>query len=274
MTSIRITDLIRVFDGKAVVQVAGQRIQVKSGHQLNLDAVGKLKPRKFDKKAYTDDFYRWASLRASYLAEANVDSARTYGGGVGWSPTAWYGDGWYWNPGYGAYTFIPGDGIFLDPFGWGFYSPWSAFEAPYWGYGYGYGFVGGATVILDPATVRATRRVVLVSGVLGTRPASVVVWAPLAVVAVSAAAVSAAGRGFRGTSGGGFRGGGGVPRRRRWFPWRRRTPLASTARLPDRQLLLPQARAFRHPRLLELPRRRRCASGVCPGELRSPLHPR
>jgi hypothetical protein len=48
-----------------------------------------------------------------------------------------------------------------------------------------------ATVILGPATVRATRRVVLVSGVLGMRPASVVVWAALAVVAVSAAAVCA-----------------------------------------------------------------------------------
>jgi hypothetical protein len=135
--------LIRVFDGKVVVEAEGQRIQVKSGHQLNLNTVGKLKPQKFDKKAYTDDFYRWASLRSSYLAEANVDSARTYTGGVGWSPTTWYGDGWYWNPGFNAYTFIPGDGIFLDPFGWGFYSPWMAFEAPYWGYGYRYGFVRG-----------------------------------------------------------------------------------------------------------------------------------
>ena len=25
-----------------------------------------------------DDFYRWASLRSSYLAEANVDQARRY----------------------------------------------------------------------------------------------------------------------------------------------------------------------------------------------------
>ena len=93
-----------------------------------------LKPRKFDKNAYTDDFYRWASLRSSYLAEANVDAARRYGGEAGWYG-GWYGEGWYWDPWFGAYTFIPGDGIFFDPFGWGFYSPWFAFEAPFFGYG-------------------------------------------------------------------------------------------------------------------------------------------
>jgi hypothetical protein len=137
--------LIRVFDGKAEVQTSGHHIELKSGRQLALNAVGRLKPREFDKKAYMDDFYRWASLRSSYLAEANVDAARTYGGGAGWSPTAWSGDGWYWNAGFDAYTFIPGDGIFFDPFGWGFYSPWCAFGAPYYGYGYGgYGYRGGA----------------------------------------------------------------------------------------------------------------------------------
>ncbi len=133
---------IRVFDGKALVQVGGQRIEVKGGHQLSLGAGGKLKARKFDKKAYSDDFYRWASLRSSYLAEANVDAARSYGGGSGWSPGMWYGNGWYWDPSFDAYTFIPGDGIFYDPFGWGFYSPWCAFGAPYFGYGYGFGYGG------------------------------------------------------------------------------------------------------------------------------------
>jgi hypothetical protein len=134
--------LIRVFDGQAMVQTGGQQIEVKSGHELQLSAAGKLKPQKFDKKEYTaDDFYRWASLRSSYLAEANVDAARTYVGGSGLYPGGWYGDGWYWDPWYSAYTFIPGDGIFYDPFGWGFYSPWFAFGAPY--FGFGYGFYGG-----------------------------------------------------------------------------------------------------------------------------------
>jgi len=131
--------LIRVFDGKAEVQVAGHQIEVKSGRQLTLNAAGKLKSQGFDKKASMDDFYRWASLRSSYLAEANVDAAQRYGGGAGWSPVAWSGFGWYWDPWFDAYTFIPGDGIFFGPFGWGFYSPWYAFRAPYYGYGYGWG---------------------------------------------------------------------------------------------------------------------------------------
>ena len=134
--------VIRVFDGKAEVQIGGQHIEVKSGHQIALNAAGKLKAQKFDKKTYMDDFYRWASLRASYLAEANVDAARTYAGGGGWSPSPFYGNGWYWDPSFDAYTFIPDDGIFFDPFGWGFYSPWYAFGAPYFGYGYGYGGYG------------------------------------------------------------------------------------------------------------------------------------
>ena len=123
--------LIRVFDGKAVVQTNGRELEVKGGHELNLNASGKLEAKKFDKKASTDDFYRWSSLRSSYLAEANVNAARTYAGGSGWSPSVWYGSGWYWSPGYSAYTFIPGDGIFYDPFGWGFYSPFFAFDAPF-----------------------------------------------------------------------------------------------------------------------------------------------
>jgi hypothetical protein len=129
--------LVRVFDGKAVVQITGRQIELNGGHQLNLTAGGKLKSQKFDKASSTDDFYRWASLRSSYLAEANVDAARRYAGSSGFAPSVWYGDGWYWDPWFSAYTFIPGDGIFYDPFGWGFYSPWFAFGAPYFGYGYG-----------------------------------------------------------------------------------------------------------------------------------------
>jgi len=140
--------VIRVFDGKAVVQTPGRSIELNSGHELALNATGKLKARKFDKKASTDDFYRWASLRSSYLAEANVDAARKFAGSPGWADggwyaNGWYGNGWYWDPGFDSYTFVPDDGIFYDPFGWGFYSPWMAFGAPYFGYGFGYGFGAG-----------------------------------------------------------------------------------------------------------------------------------
>ena len=59
-------------------------------------------------------------------AEADADTARLYvNGGPGW-----YGAGWYWDPWFSAYTFIPGAGIFYSPFGWGFYSPVRRFTDP------------------------------------------------------------------------------------------------------------------------------------------------
>ena len=51
-----------------------------------------------------------------------------YAGGPGW-----YGPGWYWDPWFWSYTWLPGDGIFYSPFGWGFYSPWYVGYAPYYG---------------------------------------------------------------------------------------------------------------------------------------------
>jgi hypothetical protein len=116
-------DLVRVYQGQAAVQVNGQNIEVKNDHQLALNASGSMKPEKFAKDAQ-DDLYRWSSLRSSYLAEANVDRAQIY------QMSDWYGAGWDWDPYYGAYTFIPGDGIFYSPFGWGFYSPFDVGFAP------------------------------------------------------------------------------------------------------------------------------------------------
>ncbi|SPE35442.1 conserved hypothetical protein [Candidatus Sulfopaludibacter sp. SbA6] len=201
--------VIRVFDGKVVVQSAGHNIEVKSGHQLALKAAGKLRARSFDKKEYADDFYRWASLRASYLAEANVDAARRYAGGAGWSPGGWYGNGWYWDPWFDAYTFIPGDGIFFDPFGWGFYSPWMAFGAPYFGFGYGYGgygYGGGFYRHFGPGYHPPYR-----AG-MATGPASGVVGQAYSVRGGAGGFSRGGGfggAGFRGAGGGGFRGGGG-----------------------------------------------------------------
>lgn len=123
--------LVRVFDGQALVQDGGKQVKIKGGHEVDFSTGEPLKARKFDKQSVeSTDLYRWTSLRSSYLAEANADAARAYMvGGLGWY------DGWYWDPWFGAYTFLPGDGIFYSPFGWGFYSPGFAYWAP--------GFYGG-----------------------------------------------------------------------------------------------------------------------------------
>jgi len=123
-------NLLLVLDGEAIVDENGSQVKVKGGHELTLNQ-NSTRPQSFDKNTYkSGDLYRWSSLRSAYLAEANVDAAPGYiaGGGYG---LGWYGGGWYWDPWFGCYTFIPGEGIFYSPFGWGFYSPFFAFDAPF-----------------------------------------------------------------------------------------------------------------------------------------------
>jgi hypothetical protein len=120
---------VRVFDGEALVTGSALRAELKGGHELTL--ASEVKPHGFDKKAFEDDVYNWSNLRSSYLAEANIGEARVYAGGPGF-----FGAGWYWNPWYSAYTFIPGDGLFYSPFGWGFYSPFFVYRAPFFYGGY------------------------------------------------------------------------------------------------------------------------------------------
>jgi hypothetical protein len=128
------TNEVRVFDGEAQVMARDKKIDVGGGHLLALNDA-KLKTHGFNKKESEDEFYRWASLRSSYLAEANVDAARVYvSGGSGW-----YGPGWYWDPWFSAYTWIPGAGVLWSPFGWGFYSPFAVWSAPAFLYGGIYG---------------------------------------------------------------------------------------------------------------------------------------
>ncbi len=135
-------EALRVFDGEAYVENVSEHVKVKGGHELTLESSGKYKTHKFDKKSYEEgDLYRWSSLRSAYLAEANVDAASTYAENGGGAGLGWWGADWYWDPWFDAFTFIPGDGIFYSPFGWGFYSPWWVYQAPFYGYGrYGYGY--------------------------------------------------------------------------------------------------------------------------------------
>ncbi|HUP04172.1 MAG TPA: hypothetical protein VMU19_09290 [Bryobacteraceae bacterium] len=134
------TDTVQVFDGRAAVQFGGKSVDAGRGHEIAFLATGKMKDDWFNRKKTADsDFYNWASMRSAYLADANVDTARAYARqDTAWTPGLFDGAGWYWDPWYDAYTFLPGDGLFFDPFGWGFYSP---LFAPV-GLGFGYGGYG------------------------------------------------------------------------------------------------------------------------------------
>jgi len=123
---------IRVFKGKAEVVYNDKKVDLGNEREVVLTPNTKLKVDSFDSRKYEDDLFRWSALRSGYLAEASVDQARLY---VSGGP-AWVGPGWYWDPWFSCYTFIPGDGIFYSPFGWGFYSPFAVYRSPFFYAGY------------------------------------------------------------------------------------------------------------------------------------------
>jgi hypothetical protein len=127
---------LQVFEGEAQVDTGDRHKTVKQGHEAVLNA-GVLREAKFDRDMH-DGLYLWSNLRSEYLSEASVASARAYVGDGG----GWYGGGWYWNPGFGVYSFLPGDGFLFSPFGWGFFSPGFVGYAPFYGGYYGYGYRG------------------------------------------------------------------------------------------------------------------------------------
>jgi len=145
---------LRVFKGEAQLVAGGKEVKLKEMHMAILAGEGPAKTQGFDARRYQDEFYRWSALRSAYLSEASISAARSYvAPGPGWYGPGWVGWGWYWDPWFGAYTFVPADGIFWSPFGWGFYSPIFVYRSPYfWGpyvyhrfdefhgaYGHGYG---------------------------------------------------------------------------------------------------------------------------------------
>jgi len=130
-----------VYDGKAQVRENDRTIDLKKGKET---AVSALHADKFDRNE-VDDLYNWSNLRSQYLSQASAASARTYlVGGIGWA-----GGGWYWNPYFSSYSYLPGDGFLYSPFGYGFYSPFG--YRAYYGGGYnggGHGYYGGGARVI------------------------------------------------------------------------------------------------------------------------------
>ena len=133
---------LAVYDGEATVLSGDREIRVKEGHQAQL--TGAVAVSKFDRKHQQDALYAWSNLRSEYEAQASAQSAQIiYAGGGPW----WDGPGWYWNPYWDTFGFLPGDGILYSPFGWPYFSPGFAYYAPiYFRHGFvagGRGFAGG-----------------------------------------------------------------------------------------------------------------------------------
>jgi hypothetical protein len=129
---------VRVLDGKARVTEADRSKSIGKDDQVLVAGATALKKSGFDANAVkAEPLYVWSEARSRDESQANVAIAQNvaaYGG--------WYGPGWYWDPFWSFYAYLPADGFLYSPFGWGFYSP--AFIG-YYGvpFHYGrYGYVG------------------------------------------------------------------------------------------------------------------------------------
>ncbi len=114
-----------VIDGKAEVYFGEKKVDLGKGHEVLL-ADG-LKEQKFDAKK-EDDLYAWSNVRSEYEAAASYQAAKSvttndFGGWGGYGFGGWYTPGWFWNNGFNSYAWLPGNGAFFSPFGYGFYGP-------------------------------------------------------------------------------------------------------------------------------------------------------
>jgi hypothetical protein len=147
---------LRVYDGDARVTSGSQTVTASRGREVEIGTT--LEARNFSTKD-TDAFYRWSGRRDEYVAQANLVAAKTvsnsfYDGGTalgsGVNGTA---GAWAYNPWYGMFTFVPGTGMFMSPFGYSYYSPFTIGSF----YGPAYGYYGGGYV--NPNSYTAVRTV-------------------------------------------------------------------------------------------------------------------
>jgi hypothetical protein len=146
-----------VLDGKAELTDGDKKIELGKGHEAVITP--DLKVQKFNSKK-EDDLYAWSNVRSAYDAGASYSAVRNvavngfnYGGwgypygGFGYGFGGMYGPGWFYNGLWDSWAWMPGDGYFFSPFGWGFYSPAYIAYAPIV-----YAPVGGRTAPVPVST--------------------------------------------------------------------------------------------------------------------------
>ncbi|MFZ0961332.1 MAG: hypothetical protein WAO35_10550 [Terriglobia bacterium] len=129
---------VKVLEGKAVTFEGNQHVKITKGHEALMAEAQPLTRQSFNKGQVEEDpLYRWSKLRSEYATESNVDAGNylmTDGG--------WWGPGWYWDPFWWDFAFMPGFGMGWGAFDYPFFSPWMVGYAPYYGFGYGGGYGG------------------------------------------------------------------------------------------------------------------------------------
>ena len=111
---------------------------------------------KLDKDA-VDSFDKWSFARAQTLTAANVSAlsqSRT---------TMAFTSGWYYDPFFNCYTFMPSRSRYYSPYGFGFFNNYGA---TYYYNPYGYGGYSGPQMSSAPAATEAMHS--MISSVMHT----------------------------------------------------------------------------------------------------------
>ncbi len=116
-----------VLAGKAEVSYSDRQVGLKKGRETIL--ASNLPVQRFDTKQ-ENDLYAWSNVRSEYEAAASYRVSRAASingfGGAGGLYNAYgngSGPGWFWDSGFNSYAWLPYNGVFYSPFGYGFYSP-------------------------------------------------------------------------------------------------------------------------------------------------------
>jgi FecR protein len=164
---------LKVYHGEAEVELNGQIAVVKAGKQMPFTQA--LAQERFDVKNDGDELTRWSQERSEAVAVANVSAAKSLrdsGGSLGSGSfyggmfNGMYGNGimpygsWYYNPYYSMYTYLPLNGMFMNPYGYGFFSPFTVYQVYVPGYYYSPGSRGTTTGTSTSSVNRPGRGVV------------------------------------------------------------------------------------------------------------------
>jgi hypothetical protein len=107
-------------EGRARVVVNDHSVELTAGRELTWSggaagATGKVSHATLA----SDALYAWSRQRAAADARASIDTAQAL---VGTDPANFRGPGWYWNPFYGEWGFLPATYTIKGPFGEEYYS--------------------------------------------------------------------------------------------------------------------------------------------------------
>jgi len=158
----------RVYSGEAEVESGTNVLIVRSGKLVSLD--GLVAVEKFDPKD-GDELSRWSQRRAEYVSMANVSGAKY----VSNSGTGWSSSGWYYNPYFGMFTYIPMNGMFNSPYGYSYFSPYTVYrvyQSPGNYVGGNSGFTGGSKTPVASTPVTSAPSAIASGGNAASQPFS------------------------------------------------------------------------------------------------------